>query len=100
MQNNPFISEHLRLVRRYFLGLGLTGTVLTQIGAWARGADADDSKSKKPAKQDKAVQNQTPTSRQPPNFVMCRAVSPCRIRFPRSKRRKVGLHRARLGSWR
>ena len=93
MQNNPFLNEHRWLTRRYFLGLGVAGTVLTRAGAWVSGADAEDSKSRKPAKQDKAGARPDPYFTPTADFRDVSRGKPLPHSLSEEQKRKVGQTR-------
>ncbi len=93
MENNSFLNEHLRLTRRYFLGLGVAGTVLTQTMSRASAADADDSPPKKPAKPDKAGAKPDPYFTPTADFRDVSRGSPVPHSLSDERKRELGLTR-------
>src|SRR4051794_29388305 len=93
MPSNSFISEHLQLTRRYFLGMGVAGAALTQISLPAGSAEPEDSKPKKPAKPAKAGARSDPYFTAAANFQDVSRGKPVPHTLNEEQRREVGLTR-------
>src|SRR4051812_23887841 len=93
MPSDSFISEHVQLTRRYFIGLGVAGAALTQTGLHVRAAEGDDAKPKKPAKPAKAGARQEPYFTVAANFQDVSRGKPVPHSLSEEQRREVGLTR-------
>src|SRR5262249_35621632 len=92
MQDNSFLGEHLRLTRRYFMGLGVAGAVMIRGAASVSGAEGDD-KPKKPAKPDKAGAKNDPYFTRPTEFRDVSRGKPVPHSLSEEQKREVGLTR-------
>jgi DMSO/TMAO reductase YedYZ molybdopterin-dependent catalytic subunit len=85
-----FLSEHLRLTRRYFLGLGVVGTMLVPATIQMQAADLEPAKPQKPAK---AGARSEPYFTPPAEFQDVSRGKPLPHSLPKERKREVGLTR-------